>query len=95
MKDLPYPAEVSSSPTAHEVLRAWIVDGGLHIAFDAAFEGPEVWGVFLVDVARHVARAYAERGIPEDEGLEAIYEMFQQEWHEATDLGETHDLKRQ
>ena len=95
MRDLPYPPNVSTSPDATEVLRAWVVQGGLTVALDPVFEGPAVWGVFLVDVARHVARTYADmKKCSEEEALEQLYEMFQQEWHRPTDLGETHDLKR-
>src|ERR671923_263754 len=42
-----------------EVLRAAIVDGGLHVSLRRAFEDPEAWGMLIADVARHVARIYA------------------------------------
>ena len=42
---------------ATEVLRAFVLDGGLSIAFTRAFEEPDIWGLLLVDVARHAARA--------------------------------------
>ncbi len=74
-----------------EVLRAF-VDGqnGLSISLQCAFEDPTVWGVLLVDVARHVARAYAKQGeFREDEALDRIRAMFDAEWDRPTDLGRT------
>jgi hypothetical protein len=94
MRELPLPSAVAASPNAHEVLRAWIVDRGLNIAFEPSFEHPAVWGVMLVDIARHAARTYAEMGRhSEQEALDQIYEMFRQEWDVPTDLGVTTDLK--
>ncbi len=72
-----------------EVLRAF-VDGhnGLSISLKSAFEDPSVWGIFLVDVARHVARAYArQEEFSEDEALERIRAMFDAEWDRPTDQG--------
>ena len=73
-----------------EVLRAFVVDGGLSIAFTRAFEEPEMWGLLLVDIARHAARAYArESDYTEEEALERILEMFGAELERPTDIGTT------
>jgi hypothetical protein len=75
---------------ATEVLRAFVVDGGLSIAFTRAFEEPEMWGLLLVDIARHAARAYArESGYTEDEAMTRIIEMFEAEIARPTDTGNT------
>jgi len=75
---------------AHEVLRAFVIDGGLSIAFSRAFEEPDVWGMLLVDVARHAARAYArEANYTEEEALARIVEMFEAEIARTTDTGTT------
>ncbi len=75
---------------AHEVLRAFVIDGGLSIAFSRAFEEPDVWGMLLVDVARHAARAYArEANYTEEEALARIIEMFEAEIARPTDTGTT------
>ena len=75
---------------AIEVLRAFVVDGGLSIAFTRAFEEPDMWGLLLVDIARHAARAYArESGYTEDEALTRIVDMFESEIARPTDLGNT------
>jgi hypothetical protein len=75
---------------ATEVLRAFVLDGGLSIAFTRAFEEPDMWGLILVDIARHAARAYArENACPEDEALSRIVEMFEAEIARPTDVGKT------
>ena len=75
---------------AVEVLRAFVVDGGLSIAFTRAFEEPDMWGLLLVDIARHAARAYAkESEFTEDEALARIIDMFEAEIERPTDLGST------
>jgi Domain of unknown function (DUF5076) len=75
---------------ATEVLRAFVVDGGLSIAFTRAFEEPDMWGLLLVDIARHAARAYAKDGAyTEDEALARVVDMFEAEIARPTDLGST------
>ena len=71
---------------ATEVLRAFVLDGGLSIAFTRAFEEPDIWGLLLVDVARHAARAYArESDYTEEEALARIVDMFEAEIARPTD----------
>jgi Domain of unknown function (DUF5076) len=75
---------------ATEVLRAFVIDGGLSIAFQRAFEEPDMWGLLLVDIARHAARAYArESDYSEEDALERIVEMFEAEIARPTDTGTT------
>ena len=75
---------------ATEVLRAFVIDGGLSIAFQRAFEEPDMWGLLLVDIARHAARAYArESDYTEEDALERIVEMFEAEIARPTDAGTT------
>ena len=86
----PLPPDVIGREDAVEVLRAFVVDGGLSIAFTRAFEEPDMWGLMLVDIARHAARAYArEGGLTEDEALARIVEMFEAEINRPTDVGNT------
>ncbi|MES1154956.1 MAG: DUF5076 domain-containing protein [Pseudorhodoplanes sp.] len=49
-----------------EVLRAGVVDGGLHVTLRRAFNDPQAWGILLADVARQVARVYAQEGDNEE-----------------------------
>jgi len=84
------PPDVVGRDDATEVLRAFVVDGGLSIAFTRAFEEPDMWGLLLVDLARHASRAYArEGGFTEEEALERIVEMFEAEIARPTDAGNT------
>src|ERR1700761_194193 len=89
-KEQPMPPDVMGRDDATEVLRAFVVDGGLSIAFQRAFEEPEMWGMLLVDIARHAARAYCrESDFSEDEALTRIVDMFEAEIARPTDLGST------
>jgi hypothetical protein len=89
-KEQPLPPDVIGREDATEVLRAFVLDGGLSIAFTRAFEEPEMWGLLLVDIARHAARAYArESDYTEEEALERILEMFGAELERPTDTGTT------
>jgi hypothetical protein len=73
-----------------EVLRAVIVDGALHVSLRRAFDEPEVWGVLIADVARHVGRLYAkETAMTEDEVKDRLLAMFQAEMDNPTDPGTT------
>jgi len=89
-KEQPLPPDVMGREDATEVLRAFVVDGGLSIAFQRAFEEPDMWGLLLVDVARHAARAYArESAYTEEEALARIIDMFEAEIARPTDVGST------
>jgi hypothetical protein len=89
-KEQPLPPDVMGRDDATEVLRAFVVDGGLSIAFTRAFEEPDMWGLLLVDIARHAARAYAqESSYTEEEALARVVDMFESEIARPTDLGNT------
>ena len=84
------PPDVVDRDDATEVLRAFVLDGGLSIAFTRAFEEPDMWGLLLTDIARHAARAYArESAYTEDEALARIVAMFESEIARSTDVGST------
>jgi hypothetical protein len=89
-KEQPIPPDAQSNPNAIEVLRAFVVDGGLSIAFTRGFDDPGMWGMLLVDIARHAARAYEKEGVTsEGEALAAIVDMFDSELAHVTDPGRT------
>ena len=49
-----------------------------------------MWGLLLVDVARHAARAYSrESEYTEEEALRRILDMFEAEIARPTDVGST------
>ena len=66
-------------------------DGDQQVMLDPGyFNGPDEVGIFLVDLARHYARAFVQNGQAMDEGdaLERIRELFDMEWMDPTDEGE-------
>jgi hypothetical protein len=76
-----------------EVLRAVIVDGGLHVSLRRAFDEPDVWGMLIADVARHVARIYAkETALSEAQALDRVLAIFQAEMDSPTDPGSTNAI---
>lgn len=89
-KELAIPFAVHQSSDATEILRAWIVDHGLHVSLQRGFDDPAVWGVLLTDVARHVARIFETENIcGEDEALEKIKATLDAEWDGETNAGTT------
>ena len=89
-KEQPLPPDIAGRDDATEVLRAFVVDGGLSIAFTRAFDEPDMWGLLLVDIARHAARVYAREGdYSEEDALNRIVEMFEAEIARPTDPGST------
>src|ERR1700758_4510019 len=89
-KEQPLTPDVVGRDDATDVLRAFVVDGGLSIAFTRAFEEPDMWGLLLVDIARHAARAYArESEYSEEDALARILDMFEAEIARPTDMGST------
>jgi hypothetical protein len=95
-KEQPLPPDVVGRDDAVEVLRAFVLDGGLSIAFQRAFEEPDIWGLLLVDVARHASRAFArESHYTEEEALARIIDMFEAEIARPTDTGNTSQRSQQ
>src|ERR1700759_3498133 len=95
-REQPLPPDVMGREDATEVLRAFVIDGGLSIAFQRAFEEPDMWGLLLVDIARHAARAYArESDYSEEDAVEPIVEMFEAEIDRPTDMGTTTSRSQQ
>ena len=89
-REQPLPPDVIGRDDATEVLRAFVLEGGLSIAFTRAFDEPDLWGMLLVDIARHAARAYArESEFTEDEALTRIVDMFEAEINRPTDMDST------
>ena len=56
-----------------------------------------MWGLLLVDIARHAARAYAREGgfTEEEEALTRIVDMFEAEIARPTDTGVTMPRRQQ
>ena len=73
-----------------EILRAAVVDGGLHVSLRRAFDDPEAWGMLIADITRHVARIYAnESALTEDQVIERVRSIYDAEMDAPSDLGTT------
>ena len=73
-----------------EVLRAVIVDGGLHVSLRRAFDEPDIWGMLLADVMRHIARVYAnESALTKEQVIERVRAIYEAEMNSPTDPGTT------
>ena len=81
--ELTVPPSARSDKHAQEVLRAWIVNGGLHCSLTVDGFGEEertVWGILLTDVVRHVANALQEaKGWDKAETVQEIRRIFNAE----------------
>ena len=71
-----------------EVLRVWAGEAqSQQCVLQTTWSDPMAWGLLLVDIARHVARAYAGSGFSEEEALKRIKSGFDAEWNSPTDPG--------
>jgi hypothetical protein len=72
-KELPVPEAATTDQHSREMLRAWVIDNGLHCSLDVGGAGENeaiLWGILLSDVARHVADAEEEtEGTPSGDTL--------------------------
>jgi hypothetical protein len=93
-KEQPLPPDAIGRDDAVEVLRAFVLDGGLSISFTRAFDDPGMWGMMLVDIARHAARVFEKEGVMDEaEALRRIIAVFEAELGDPTDLGTTTEHK--
>ncbi|RMI08682.1 MAG: DUF5076 domain-containing protein [Calditrichaeota bacterium] len=76
----------AENPDAFEVLRIWTAPGAYQqVILRTSWEDPGAWGILLVDIARHAARAYEREGWDRREALDRIRELFDAEWDFPTD----------
>jgi hypothetical protein len=95
-RELAIPPTAAVDTEAIEILRAWVTKGNLEVGLIRAWDQPDPWGILLVDLARHAARAFAQEGIcSEHDALERIRALFEAEWDKPTDLGKTQQFRRQ
>lgn len=80
------PPPIARNAEAVEVLRVWSEpDAPQVISIRTAWEDPGAWGLLLVDIARHAAKAYAAEGVAEAEAFERILQLFRAELASPTD----------
>ena len=69
-----------------EVLRVWAVPGQpQQLVLKTTWKEPGAWGLLLVDVARHAAKAYENEGRNEAETFNRIWHFAQAELSGPTD----------
>lgn len=84
--ELPLPLEVISGARKLELARIWIVDGRqIVILSPEQWPDPAAWGLMLVDLARHVASSYEQKGHDREHALERLRAGFDAEWSSPTD----------
>jgi hypothetical protein len=85
--ELPIPPAAAGASKPIEVARIWVANGAQHVSLRAgAWEDPAAWGLVLVDLAKHVANAYAQSGNATHAAVLArIREGFDAEWSSSTD----------
>jgi hypothetical protein len=86
-RDLGVPSEVEADTKAREVLRAWVANGGLVCALrPETWSETSNWGIFLADVARHIANAVHDlNGDQPAVTVEKIRKLFNAELADPTD----------
>ena len=89
MTQLPIPDAAQRDPRAIEMLRVWAALGGQHVSIKTGlWEDPAIWGLMLVDLARHVARAHEQLGqMSSVDFLDRLKLGFDTEWNSPTDAG--------
>lgn len=87
MRELPLPQSLNDDPRARELLRVWAAHGRQHVVVDSgAWEDPAAWGIALVDLARHIARAYGLNAhLDTDEAFKRVIAGFEAELQHHTD----------
>lgn len=87
------PPDLAQRADAVEILRLWVTPqwDQMQVSLISHHADPSVWGIALVDVARHVAKAYAlSQGISESDALSRIKNVFEAEWSTPTEFPEGH-----
>jgi hypothetical protein len=88
-RELPIPAAAVHDGNSFELVRVWAAAGEQHVSIATEiWEDPGAWGILLVDLARHVARAYEQTADADRrEVFRRIREAFDVEWTHPTDMG--------
>jgi hypothetical protein len=80
------PPPMANKTNATEVLRVWAAPGApQQLVLRPTWKDPAAWGLMLVDIARHAAKAYAAEGASEAEVLDRILQSFRAEVEAPTD----------
>jgi hypothetical protein len=83
---LAVPPVANENRDAVEVLRVWAAPGNpQQVTLQTTWNDPGAWGLLLVDVAHHAAKAYKTEGRDPNEVLARIRDLWDAEWGKATD----------
>jgi hypothetical protein len=86
LNSLEVPPLAEKNPSAVEVLRVWAAPGRpQQLTLRTTWSDPGAWGLLIVDVARHAAKAYEAEGKDPNEVLARIQELWNVEWSHPTD----------
>lgn len=86
-EELAVPSSVHGDPKAVELARLWAAHGRQHVSLrPTVWDDPAAWGICLVDLARHLSKAYEQEvGKNAEAVLPRIREGFDAEWSSPTD----------
>jgi len=85
-RDLEPPPIASSNSQAVEVLRVWTAPGQpQQLTLRTTWKDAGAWGLLLADIARHAAKAYANKGQNAAEVLARIQQLMNAEFSGPTD----------
>ena len=86
MNELPIPPAAFSDDRGRELVRVWVAGGAQHVTIaEQSWADPGAWGIMLVDLAKHLARAYEQAGTHSSpDALTRIRAGFDAEWSTGT-----------
>lgn len=84
---LKIPHEVENDPGAREILRVWSGEDAQRFALRVdVWNDPASWGILFVDLARHIANAYAQKYNADPEQiLSQVKAGIDAEWENPSD----------
>ena len=87
IRELEVPPIANTNSQAVEVLRVWAVPGQpQQLTLRTTWKDSGAWGVLLVDIARHAAKAYANEGQNPTDVLARIRQLLDAEFSKPTDV---------
>ena len=86
LEELPIPDSVMAAQQKAEMARIWLADGAQIVTLSSRlWDDPGAWGLMLVDMAKHVAKAYEAKGMNAADSLARIKAAMDAEWSNPTD----------
>ena len=81
------PDELLRDPNARELARIWLSEDRQTLLIDASvIDEPAAWGLFALDLMKHAARAYEQRGgISKGDAYKRILAGFAAEMNDPTE----------